>query len=70
MTNTSPPKSPLLAVHHAAAYVQLSIPTLNRYRSIGGGPIYQKVGGRRVFYAQQDLDAWLASRRRRVTCEG
>lgn len=69
MTNNLSSKSPLLAVNQAAAYLKLSIPTLARYRMQGGGPIYQKIGPQRVFYDQQDLDAWRTSRRRRATCE-
>lgn len=69
MTNRPQEKSPLMTVNEAADYLRLSIPTLNRYRVNGGGPIYEK-GLRLVFYNRQDLDVWRAARRRRATCEG
>ncbi|ACO74719.1 helix-turn-helix domain-containing protein [Laribacter hongkongensis] len=46
----------------AAEYLGLSENTLAQFASQGGGPVYFRVG-RRVMYRQQDLDAWLASRR-------
>jgi hypothetical protein len=69
MINRPQDKSPLMTVNEAADYLRLSIPTLNRYRVNGCGPMYQKIGPRRVFYDRQDLEAWRASRRRRATCE-
>jgi hypothetical protein len=45
----------------AAAYVGLSVPTLHTYRWGGVGPVSHKVG-KRVVYAQVDLDEWLAGR--------
>lgn len=45
----------------AAAYLGLSVPTLHTYRWGGTGPASYKIG-RRVVYAQPDLDAWMAGR--------
>jgi integrase/predicted DNA-binding transcriptional regulator AlpA len=45
----------------AANYVGLSIPTLHTYRWAGTGPASRKIG-RRIVYAQPDLDAWVAGR--------
>jgi integrase len=45
----------------AAAYVGLSVPTLHTYRWGGVGPVSHKVG-KRVVYAQQDLDTWMTAR--------
>ena len=52
----------------AAEYVDLSASTLAKLRCKGGGPVYMKVG-KLIFYAKGDLDAWLASCRRRSTSE-
>lgn len=41
----------------ASAYVGLSVKTLAMMRSNGTGPKFIKRG--RVFYFQEDLDAWL-----------
>lgn len=52
----------------AANYVRLAMPTLERFRINGEGPIFIKLGGA-VRYCQADLDAWLESRRIRSTSE-
>ena len=57
-----------LVVSSAAEYVGLSVSTLNKLRVFGGGPVFLKLG-RRVAYDVADLDAWLASRRRRSTSD-
>lgn len=51
----------IMNVQEAAHYVRLSAPTLNRFRTTGGGPRYAKLGGA-VRYRKADLDAWLTSR--------
>lgn len=45
---------------NAALYTGFSVKTLAMYASAGTGPKFQKICGR-VFYRQEDLDAWLAS---------
>jgi excisionase family DNA binding protein len=45
----------------AAAYVGLKKPTMERFRFLGQGPAYCKLGGA-VRYRKKDLDAWLDSR--------
>lgn len=57
-----------LTVDDAAAYTGLSVSTLNKLRVLGGGPVFLKLG-RRVAYDRSDLDAWLASKRRRSTSD-
>lgn len=66
---------PLISQHHAfldtaeaALYLRLSRSCLAKWRCAGGGPGYILVG-RKVVYAVSDLEAWLASRRRRSTSE-
>ena len=58
--------SPWLDVADAAAYLRLSVHTLNTYRSRHTGPSYHKAGGRRVLYHVADLDAWMQENRVRV----
>lgn len=48
-------------VSEAAAYLGLSVSTLNKARCAGRGPRYVKVGGR-VFYRRQDIDEYLRGR--------
>lgn len=55
-----------LDVKGAAEYVGMSVAFLNRHRGTGDGPEYLKTGGR-VWYEVADLEAWLASCRRRST---
>lgn len=64
--------SDILDTPGAAKYLHLSVPTLERFRTAGGGPAYAKLtSGPRgaVRYRRVDLDAWLASRLVRSTSE-
>ena len=47
----------------AAQYTGLAVVTLEKYRVIGGGPAFLKIG-RRVLYDTRDLDGWLGQHRR------
>jgi hypothetical protein len=58
----------LLPVAEAAAYVSLSVSTLNRLRVSGGGPRYAKLAGR-VLYDIRDLDQWIDDSKRGSTSE-
>lgn len=42
----------------AATWLGLSPRTLEKYRCLGGGPIFHKFGGR-VMYALPDLQKWI-----------
>jgi len=53
--------SPYFTNDEAAAYLRLSPRTLEKYRVVGGGPPFRKLG-RRVFYAQADLESWANAR--------
>lgn len=57
-----------MPVAEAAAYVGLSVSTLNKLRVFGGGPAFLKLG-RRVVYDSRDLNDWLECGRRRSTSE-
>jgi hypothetical protein len=52
----------------AAARTGLSTKTLANWRWAGTGPPYYKLGGR-VLYDRDDLDVWLAARRRTSTSD-
>ncbi|MCY4284144.1 MAG: helix-turn-helix domain-containing protein [Thiotrichales bacterium] len=52
----------------AAAHLDLSPRTLDRYRVSGDGPTYFKLGAR-VRYRLPDIEAWAAARRRRSTSD-
>lgn len=58
-----------LRAPEAATYLGLSASTLAKMRLRGDGPAYSKVGPRIVVYDVGDLDAYLASRRRRSTSD-
>ena len=58
----------ILMTDEAAIYVRLSKPTLERYRTQGGGPKFLKLGTA-VRYRKPDLDEWLESRLVRSTSE-
>ena len=59
----------LLTEREAAAYLKLSPRTLERMRGDGLGPRFRKIGGRRVVYAELDLQAYLDSRSFQSTSE-
>jgi predicted DNA-binding transcriptional regulator AlpA len=59
----------LLRTPDAAKYLDLSASALEKYRVLGRGPAFVKLG-RRVAYTIADLDAWIAASRRRSTAEG
>lgn len=52
----------VLTEAEAAKELRLSIRSLQRYRVIGGGPPYVRLGERRIGYRTADIDAWVASR--------
>jgi predicted DNA-binding transcriptional regulator AlpA len=55
---------PVLRTPAAAAYIEMSIPWLEKARVSGvGGPPFISLGGRSVGYLRRDLDEWLESRR-------
>ena len=58
-----------LSVKEAAAFLGLSVSTMNKMRLSGTGPRYLKLG-RRVLYDIRDLEDWAARQRRQNTSEG
>lgn len=61
-------RSPFLNTREAARYLRLQPSTLERWRSVGGGPAYSKLGGR-VVYAQGELDAFAEAGRKQSTSD-
>ncbi|MBS0235541.1 MAG: helix-turn-helix domain-containing protein [Proteobacteria bacterium] len=62
----------LLTTFEAAQVLRLSVPTLERMRLAGNGPIFIKLGpGKRarVVYRRADLDTWLLAHRRGSTSQ-
>lgn len=52
--------STLLRTKDAAEFLDVSIPTLNRWRMLRTGPPYRKLNGFLVRYALRDLEAFVA----------
>ena len=67
MNSTEHPKR-RLRTSPAAAYCGSTKSTFEKLRLTGDGPPFMKLG-RTVVYDTDDLDAWLASRRRRSTSD-
>lgn len=61
-------RSQLLDTSGAAAYLGVSRDTMNRWRRVGGGPTFAKIG-HLVRYTLADLDAWVEQRKRRSTSD-
>jgi predicted DNA-binding transcriptional regulator AlpA len=57
-----------MRTREAANYCGLAHRTLEKLRLTGNGPAYLKIG-RAVVYDRDDLDDWLASKRRRSTSD-
>jgi hypothetical protein len=51
----------------AGIYVGLSEVSMKKFRCLGGGPIFLKLGRRSVRYLREDLDRWLQESRRQNT---
>ena len=52
----------LLTEKELSTWIGLSLPTLQRMRSKGGGPKFIRLGFRRLAYRPSDVEDWLASR--------
>ncbi len=66
--SASRPAGRRLRTPEAAEYLGLSVSTLEKMRTAGGGPAFLAMG-RAVSYAVADLDAWAAARTVRNTSE-
>jgi predicted DNA-binding transcriptional regulator AlpA len=60
--------SEMFTTPEAAAYTKMAVPTLERFRLTGEGPMFAKLGGS-VRYRRCDLDAWIESRLVRSTSQ-
>ena len=58
----------LIKTEELAEFLGLEPGTLDQWASRGGGPVYHKVGVRRL-YDPADVRAWLAERRQAATGE-
>ncbi len=65
---TAQTTSPFFTTREAAEYLRLRPSTLERWRSVGGGPGFRKLGGR-VVYARQELDDFAEAGRRLSTSD-
>jgi predicted DNA-binding transcriptional regulator AlpA len=59
----APPSVRVISEAEAAARLSLSRRTLQEYRLRGDGPVFVRLGERRIGYSVSDLDAWVNSRR-------
>jgi excisionase family DNA binding protein len=61
---------PLLTTNEAASFLGFSPRTLEKWRVVGGGPLYRVIRGRRVRYAIEDLDSFTGDVRRSTSDPG
>jgi predicted DNA-binding transcriptional regulator AlpA len=52
----------LLTEKELAAWLGISLPTLQRMRSSGSGPHFVQLSVRRIAYRKREVEAWLAAR--------
>lgn len=64
--NGLPPR--FLRTPEAARFLGLSARTLEKHRTYGTGPVYQKLGGR-IVYALDELKIWAARGTRKSTSD-
>ena len=62
------PESPFMNERRAAAFLELSTQTLQRWRTLGTGPRYCKLGGA-IRYTREDLLGFADERKRRSTAD-
>ena len=58
----------LMTVQQAAEYLGLAVSTLNKWRCLGGGPVFLKMG-RAVRYRQKNLDSYIETAERQSTSD-
>lgn len=56
-----------MTVRELAAYTGIPKSTLDKKRCYGGGPDWIEAGPRKVLYDQVDVDAWMATRKKKTT---
>ena len=61
MTNLT--RRPLASPSEVAEYLGFTVGQLAQMRYLGTGPAFTKPSGRKVRYAWDDVDQWLATRR-------
>jgi len=66
MQNTIPLS--VMTVQQASDYLGLAVSTLNKWRCLGGGPVFIKMG-RAVRYRVEDLETYLSSSSSQSTSE-
>jgi predicted DNA-binding transcriptional regulator AlpA len=59
-------KLPLLDTDQLAEILPVTADTLRFWRHTGKGPKYFKLGGKKVFYRQEDVDAWIDEQYRKL----
>lgn len=59
----------ILRQREAAQYIGLAESTLEKFRCIGGGPRFVRLGARAIGYDVADLAQWLEERKRSNTSE-
>lgn len=72
MTKSIPlpgPNQELLTVIEAAAYCRVSKSFLDKARVYGDGPLFIRLGIRKIGYRTADLDRWITDRSFRSTSE-
>jgi predicted DNA-binding transcriptional regulator AlpA len=60
-SNGNPTQCPFLNEHQVAEIMGMSVSSVRRWRLLGRGPKYVKVGGVAVRYRSSDMEAWLLS---------
>lgn len=64
-----PQPKEFLTVKEASGFLNVSKSFLDKLRCHGGGPIFTRLGARKVLYRRADLEAWARQRRFESTAQ-
>ncbi len=64
-----PASDHLLIEEETAFFLGTSRRTLQRWRMTGEGPVYRRLGKRRIVYSRADILAWIGARAHTSTSE-
>ena len=53
----------MLSTEAVSAHIDIPVPTLNTWRSLGKGPVFYKLG-KLIRYRLSDVESWINSNRR------
>jgi excisionase family DNA binding protein len=60
---------PMLNIHQAAEFLNLTVPTIYTYVHEGKIPHYKPTGGKRLYFSKHELREWIKAGRKKTLAE-